>query len=82
MEAPAAGAAEAASFHEGGIQQQHAQSRRSHNPGHEHRPAVHEGARQPHARSACVQKHTLVFVNCPEKLPGFFRLLLKSFFIE
>lgn len=50
VEAPAAGAAEAASFHASGIQQQHAESRRSHHPGHEHCPALHESAGQPYTR--------------------------------
>lgn len=60
MEAPAAGTAEAASFHASGIQQQHAQSRRSNHSGYELRPALHEGAREPHARSVCVCDITLI----------------------
>lgn len=55
MEAPAAGASEAPSFHASGIQQQHAQSRWSHHPGDELRAAVHEGSRQPNSRSVCVR---------------------------
>lgn len=52
MEGSVAGAAEAAGFHESGIEQQHAESGRTNHPGHEHRSAVHEGAGQPHARLA------------------------------
>lgn len=51
VEAPAAGAAEAASVHARGVQQQHAESRRPHHPGDEQRAALHEGAGQPHTRS-------------------------------
>lgn len=51
VEAPAAGAAEAASVYARGVQQQHAESCGSHHPGHEHRAALHEGAGQPDARS-------------------------------
>lgn len=51
VEAPAAGAAEAASVHACGVQQQHAESRGSHYIGDEQRAALHEGAGKPHARS-------------------------------
>lgn len=53
VEAPAAGAAEAAGVYARGVQQQHAESCGSHHPGHEHRAAVHEGAGQPNARWEC-----------------------------
>lgn len=58
MEAPAPGAPQAARLHARGIQQQHAESRRSHHPGHEQCAALHEGARQPHAGSVCVWQHS------------------------
>lgn len=50
VEATTAGAAEAAGLHAGNIHWQHAEPRGPHNPGHEHRTAVHEGSRQPNTR--------------------------------
>lgn len=52
VEAPAAGAAEAARLHAGDLHGQHAEPRGPHHPGHEHRAAVHEGPWQPNARCA------------------------------
>lgn len=52
VEAPTAGAAEAARLHAGNIHGQHAEPRRPHHPGHEHGAAVYEGPRQPNARCA------------------------------
>lgn len=67
MEAPAAGAAQAAIFHACGVQQQHAQPRGPHHTGHEHGPAVHEGARQPHARSVSSQTPGLAAALIPDR---------------
>lgn len=50
VEASAARAAEAAGFHARGVQREHAEPRGTHHPGHEHRPAVHEGSWEPNAR--------------------------------
>lgn len=67
MEAAAAGAAQAAIFHACGVQQQHAQPCGPHHTGHEHRPAIHESARQPHARSVGLRREAwalLWFQTC------------------
>lgn len=50
VEAPTAGAAEAARLHAGNIHGQHAESRGPYHPGHEYRAAIHEGPWQPNSR--------------------------------
>ena len=52
MEEAAAGANQAAFLHPGGVCREHAQPRGLHHPGHEHRPALHEGAGEQDARWA------------------------------
>ena len=50
VEAAAAGADEAAVLHARVLLQQHAEPRGPDHPGHEHRPALHEGPGQQDAR--------------------------------